>query len=299
MLDTAPFLDLPSNRTCTKKIASIGALLCEQGRLTQDNIEQVLRVQKVQQVRFGAAAQQLGLLTAADVEQALAQQFHALCLTPGQGAFAAQLVAAYDPFGSAAETLRGMRSQLLAKGFGEKFKTLAITGVEDRNDNNDNNANSLLAANLAVMFAQLDKKVVLIDANLRSERQQQIFKTNRGPGLADILADRAGINAVTPVDGLPGLSLLTAGTPAPNPAELLGRGAFRELHAALLQKFDLVILDTCGFGANGEALALAHEIDGAVISVQCDHTRRDDLAVIAARMTQAGIDVVGTVLLHR
>ena len=295
MLDTAPFLDLPANRTRTKKTASIGALLFERGRLTQDNIEQVLRVQKAQQVRFGTAAQQLGLLTAADVEHALAQQFHALCLAPGQGAFAAQLVAAYDPLGSTADSLRGMRSHLLAKGYGANRKTLAITGGDD----GQGHGNSLLAANLAVLFAQLDKQVVLIDANLRAERQQTIFNANRSAGLADILADRAGMNAVAPVDGLPGLSLLVAGTLAPNPAELLGRGAFRELHAALLQKFDLVIIDTCGFGANGEALALARDIDGAIISAQCDHTRCDDLSAIAARMTQAGIDVLGTVLLNR
>ncbi len=292
MLDTPPFLDEPVSPQRASNVANIGSILLEQGYLTRENIEQILRLQKAQPVRFGVAAQHLGLLTADDVEQVLAQQFNSPKLPLGQGGSLPELVAAFDPHGAAADILRGIRSQLLVQGLADQRKTLAIVGVDDER------GNSLLAANLAIMFSQLNKKIVLIDANLRSERQQVIFNVPRGYGLADVLAGRAGIDALIEMADLPGLSLLVAGTLAPNPAELLGRGVFRQLHVALLQRFDLVFIDSCGFGAQGEALALARQIDGAVISARMDQTRCHDVALTGARLRQAGIEVLGSVLLH-
>ena len=291
MVEAPSFSGESATRLRAKNVGNIGSILLEQGTLTKENIEQILRLQKAQQLRFGIAAQHLGLLTAEDVEQVLAQQFHSICLTPGQGGFAADLVAAFDPYGAAAENLRGLRSQLLLQGIADQRKTIAIVGVDDEP------GNSLLAANLAIMFLQLNKKIVLIDANLRSERQQAIFNTRRGHGLADVLAGRAGVDALIEVADLPGLSLLIGGTIAPNPAELLGRGVFKDLHAALLQRFDLIIIDSCGFGATGEAFACARQIDAAVISARMDQTRCRDVTVTGTRLRHAGIEVLGSVLL--
>jgi chain length determinant protein tyrosine kinase EpsG len=291
MLDTPPFLDLPSTSPQAKKVAKIGNVLLALGSLTQENIDQVLRLQKVQRVRFGIAAQHLGLLTAEEVDQALAQQFHFVGLAPGQGELAPELFAAYAPFSLAADVVRGIRSQLLAQGYAQQGKTIAIVGIDE------DEGNSLLVANLAVMFSQINKKTLLIDANLRAERQQTIFKTTSGHGLADVLAHRAGIETIKPVDLFPGLFLLAAGTIAPNPAELLGRGAFRELHFALLQKFDVILIDTCGFSVNGEAVALAGQIDGAIVSARAGHTRCCEIALTAERLAQAGVAVIGSVLL--
>ena len=291
-------LEIPTSSggpaTCLREsnVANIGSILLEQGTLTRENIEQILRLQKAQQLRFGIAAQHLGFLTADDVDQVLAQQFHSTCLLPGQDEFAPELVAAFDPYGAAADSLRSIRSQLVLQGIGDQRKTIAIVGIDD------DQGNSLLAANLAVMFSQLNKRVVLIDANLRSERQKAIFNTRRGSGLADVLAERAGVEALMQIEALPGLSLLIAGTTAPNPAELLGRGGFRELHATLLQRFDLIVIDSCGFGTTGEALALAYQIDAAIISARKDHTRCREAASTATRMRQAGIEVLGSVLLR-
>lgn len=291
MLNSPPFHELPATRARAGKAASIGSILLEQGRMTKENVEQVLRLQKTQNIRFGTAAQSLGLLTETDVEQALAQQFDFTCLAPGEGDFALELVAAYAPVGAAAEALRGIRSQLIVQGVGAQRKTVAVVGV-------DNEAgNSLLAANLAVMFAQLNKKTVLVDANLCSSRQQTIFNTGHGPGLADVLADRADLDALVTFTQLPHLSLLPAGTPAPNPADLLGRGAFRELHAALAQEFDLILIDSCGFSAQGEALPLAPQIEAAILTTCTGQTRMRELTHAAARLKQAGVDIAGTVLL--
>lgn len=276
---------------CAKNVGNIGSILLEQGYLTQENIEQILRLQKAQQLRFGIAAQHLGFLTADNVEQVLAQQFNSPYLPTGQGGLAHDLVAAFDPCGTTANILRGIRSRLVLQGFADQRKTIAMVGVDDEL------GNSLLAANLAIMFSQLNKKIVLVDANLRSERQQVIFNTRRGPGLADVLAGRAGTDALIEMADLPGLSLLIAGTIAPNPAELLGRGVFKDLYAALLQRFDLIVIDSCGFGATGEAFALARQIDAAIITARMDQTRSQDVTATGARLRQAGIEVLGSVLL--
>lgn len=93
--------------------SSIGGLLLESGKITPENAERVLRMQKELGIRFGEAAQRLGLITEADIEQVLAQQFNYPYLQRGTGAFSDKLIAAYEPFGQQVETLRAIRSQLM------------------------------------------------------------------------------------------------------------------------------------------------------------------------------------------
>src|SRR5690606_25165168 len=93
------------------------------------------------------------------------------------------LLAALDPFGCYSEALRSLRSELLLHWFGSKRHTLAITSPSARGDH------SVLAANLAIAFSQLGERTILVDANLRTPRQRELFGVTNDFGLVDILRE--------------------------------------------------------------------------------------------------------------
>ena len=85
---------------------------------------------------------------------------------------------------------------------------------------------SFIAANLAIVFSQLGERTLLVDADLRTPSQQDLFKLGNNGGLSGLMANRVGSDAITRVPPLPGLYVLPAGAVPPNPQELLGRPAF-------------------------------------------------------------------------
>src|SRR5574340_357997 len=147
--------------------ANIGKLLQEAGKLKPQDMERVLKLQQEQNLRFGEAAQKLGLVTEADIRQALSQQFEYPYFPAAEASLNSELTAATAPYSKEAEALRSVRSELLLRWFNEGHKTLAIGSSRA-----DEGA-SYLAANLAVLFAQMGRKVLLIDANMRQPRQHR------------------------------------------------------------------------------------------------------------------------------
>jgi chain length determinant protein tyrosine kinase EpsG len=173
--------------------ANIGKLLQDAGKLKPQDMERVLKLQQEQNLRFGEAALKLGLVTEADIQQALSLQFEYPYIPAAEASLSPELTAATAPYSKEAEALRSVRSALLLRWFHDGRKTLAIGSARA------NEGASYLAANLAVLFAQMGRKVLLIDANMRQPRQHDIFNLGNGMGLSDILAERVpGAGAQSP-----------------------------------------------------------------------------------------------------
>jgi protein-tyrosine kinase len=272
--------------------SSMGRILLDMGKITAEDAERILRRQKESDMRFGEAALSLGLISEAEIQQVLARQFDYPYLPAGQGDFAEQLVAAYQPFSPQVETLRAIRSQLMLRWFAGGRKTLAIASV------NPGEGASLFAANLAVVFSQLGEHTLLIDANLRQPRQHQIFNLPGKQGLSDILAGRADLSAIAKVNSFVDLSILPAGTLPPNPQELLSRPAFSDLSARLAAQFDVVIYDVSAFSAGADALAIAARAGGVLLVARKNTSNLADLSVVAAQLARTGAEVVGSVLVE-
>jgi protein-tyrosine kinase len=273
-----------------RRDANMGRLLIDQGKLTLEQVESVRLLQKEEGLRFGEAAKRLGLITEADIQQVLAHQFDYPYLQEGQGSYSPSLMAAYQPFSAEVETLRSVRSQLMLRWFGNGHKTLAIAGI------NPGDGTSLMAANLAVVFSQLGQQTLLVDANLRTPRQHEIFNLVSGHGLADILAGRAGLEMLAMTDAFMDLSLLPAGSRVPNPQELINRASFGVMHETLCQRFDIVLYDTPAFASAADALMVAARAGGVLLVIRKDHTRTADLTRFCDQLRRSGTEVVGTVL---
>jgi protein-tyrosine kinase len=279
----------------------IGALLQQAGKLTADGIERVLRTQQESGLRFGACAMRLGLVDQEDVDAAIARQFAYPVAARDHSALTPQLVAAFHPASAQGDTLRAIRSQLLLRWFGSGRHALAVSGVES------GEASSVLVANLALVFAQLGQRTLLVDTNLRQGIQHTLFGLHPDggvlhrrsfPGLADILAGRAGLDAIRHVSGFPSLSLLGAGTVPPNPQELLERPNFAAFHNQLGKLYDVVLYDVAPTSHGAEALAVAAHAGAALLVAKKDRTPIAALKRMAQHMAAAKVVVIGSVLVE-
>jgi chain length determinant protein tyrosine kinase EpsG len=272
---------------------TMGAILIDAGRLSPSDADRIALHQQNTDLRFGEAGVELGLLTEADILYALSLQFDYPFLQPGGSRpISAEVVAAYKPFSPEGERLRALRSQLQLRWFDEGSRNTSLAVVSSGRGE----GRSHLAANLAVTFAQLGQRTLLIDGNLRAPRQHKLFKIENQVGLSSLLAGRMQDQVVTFVHGIPGLAVLPAGPAPPNPAELLSRPVFSRILEQSRSSFDVVLVDTPAFESGVDA-ALLSRAAGAALSLARTHaTRAQDYQASMAAMVERGVYIVGSVL---
>lgn len=235
---------------------SIGDIIAEANKLTAEQVERILVHQKSHGLRFGEAAVSLGLAKGEDVLWALSQQFHYPYAAGGGPAPSDELVLAAKPFSDQAEAFRVLRSQINMKLYAADAPRRALAVISP----NDGDGKTFFAANLAIAFSQLGGRTLLVDADMRSPRQHQVFGLDSSSGLSGILSGRSESNVIRPIRDLPSLFVMPVGTLPPNPTELVERPAFALLMRELVSKFDHVIVDTP---------AAVHGADYAVIAARC------------------------------
>lgn len=273
----------------------LGDLLVQLGKLKQLDVARILITQDEKNIAFGEAAKRLGLVSELDIQQALAQQFDypylhkSNELTAGKKLSQA-LFAAYAPFSEKGEILRNLRSQLLMRWFDKGNRTLAITSVDAADKSSE------LAANLAIIFSQLGKKTLIIDANLRQPKQHQLFNLDNKLGLSNKLINRATTDSIAQIAEFSNLSVLTAGSLAPNPTELLERANFAALLEELCATYEVVIVDTAPFSVGSDAITVAMRAKGMLPTVTKDASRLEDIQLFIRQSKIAGIEAVGFVL---
>ena len=275
---------------------NMGDTFVASGRLRPEDLQRILDSQAANQTPFGEAAIALKLLTKADIDQALSQQFDYAYLSPADTRLSPELVAAYKPFSAASENLRAVRSQLMLRWFnGDPLrKVLAVVSPSA------NEGRSFVAANLAIVFAQQGQLTLLIDADLRAQPergQHALFKLGRGAGLSAMLADRATLaEAAQPVPSLSHLVVLPAGAVPPNPQELLGRPSFCQLLQLAAEQFDVVLIDTPAGTSYADAELIAARAGAALLVARKNTTLLPQATQLAQRLQDSGVALVGSVL---
>jgi chain length determinant protein tyrosine kinase EpsG len=271
---------------------AIGSILVEQGRIGQQDVEEIQRFATQSNIRFGDAALQLNLLTQNDIDVALAQQFnYPLLARGGKSGVADDVVAAYMPQCELVEPLRALRSQLTRRwvnGVGRRILAITSPGRGE--------GRSWLAANLATVFAQMGERVLLIDADMRHPRQDYLFNINNSVGLSALLTGRAGREIVSRIHPQLRLFVLPAGLRPPNPQELLGRPVFEVVLTSFAEQYDLVILDTPATSEAADAQILAARAGAALIIARRNYTLHAELSEAMQNFVQSGVGVLGSVL---
>jgi protein-tyrosine kinase len=155
---------------------------------------------------------------------------------------------------------------------------------------------SYITANLAVLFSQLGKRTLLIDADLRRPRQHEIFGVSPRVGLSTILSGRAGREAVIEIDSIPGLAVLPAGALPPNPQELLARPGLPRLISALRSHYEVILIDTPPADACADAATVAARAGAALVLACRDRSSVPRIAGLADDLREFGVTIVGAVL---
>ena len=271
---------------------SIGDLLRESRKLSDAQVEQILLYQREHDIRFGEAAVALNLVSNDDVVWALSQQFH-YPYVPGERTSNPELIVAANPFSDEAEAFRELRSQLMMG---------AMTGEEPRRalavlSPNIGDGKTYLAANLAIAFSQLGGRTLLVDADMRTPRQQSIFGIGHPmAGLSGVLSGRAEQNVIIQIPDLPSLYLLPAGAVPPNPLELVQRPAFGLLISELLSKFDFVVVDTPANAHGADARVIAAKCGAALVMGRKDKSRMAPMDKLLKSLGKSAVKVAGVVM---
>ena len=270
----------------------IGDALISHAKLKHEDVERIIDLQKSKNILFGDAAIKLGLINESDLNKVLSQQFdYSYSYSDAESHQLNEvLIAAHTPFSEEVEKLRSLRGQLLMRWFDQGNKTLAITsaGVED--------GASQVAANLAIVFSQLNKKTLLIDANLRESVQHKLFNVETKLGLSNILANKQGSYQLTRPQSLPNLSILTAGTKVPNPQELLSRIDFAELLSDLEINYDIILLDTSPLNLASDVLTVVSKAKAAIIVARKDYTLATEIQHLNQQLNLTGAQIIGSIL---
>ncbi|HET9440831.1 MAG TPA: polysaccharide biosynthesis tyrosine autokinase [Longimicrobiales bacterium] len=195
-----------------------------------------------------------------------------------------------DEQGLGAEAYRKLRTNLRFVR-AERPRAIAVTSPSPEE------GKSVTAANLALAIAQQGQTVLIVDADLRRPVQHEIFEMERAPGLSDALVGLVQpLAAAQPYQAMPNVYVMTCGTEAPNPAELLGSESFVRFLHQMLEKFDTVIIDTPPVNLVTDAAVIGSVCDGVLIVAEAGRTDRSVLANAVNELRHARGSVLGIVL---
>lgn len=167
-------------------------------------------------------------------------------------------------------------------------KTFAVTSARP------SEGKSLTASNIAVSYAMLGKKVILIDADVRKPTQRRLWKIHTKVGLCDFLARICKLE-LAKVKDLP-LWIVCTGTIPPNPSELLSSDRMRRFVEECAKNYDYVIIDTPPINTVADAQIISTYVDGVVLVVKSGSTTTDELHAAIEAVQRAGGNVCGVVL---
>ncbi len=152
---------------------------------------------------------------------------------------------------------------------------------------------STVSANLAISFSKMEKRVLLIDCDLRRPNVHNIFKIENKVGLSNIIGKMVEFDNAVMRDVLPNLDIILSGTIPPNPSELMCSAYFIELIERLRNEYDYIIFDTPPIGVVADALLLKDLIAGFVVVVRERSTTHGDLQNLIDSIKLADSKVLG------
>ena len=201
------------------------------------------------------------------------------------------LSAATDQRSSAAEAYRGLRTHVLFSMPDVEHKRLLVTSAFPRE------GKSTIAANLAVAIARTDRRVWIIDSDMRRPALWRWFESAGSPGLAGLLAGQADVDSVVRPTVEPNLWYVESGPNAPNPAELLGSQRMARLMERARTEADVVLMDSPPILPVTDAEVIAAQaVDGVLLVVKAGQTSRRALVLVRKRLERVGAKLVGAVL---
>jgi protein-tyrosine kinase len=203
------------------------------------------------------------------------------------------LITIEDPKSPISEQYRTIRTNVQFSFVDKTMRSLMVTSA------GPGEGKSTTTANLAIVFAQQGKKVLLIDADLRKPTVHYTFRLNNYTGLTNVLTNSAPLLPSCQETSVENLYVLTSGPIPPNPAELLSSKAMEQCMQQLYNEFDLLIFDTPPVLAVTDSQILANQCDGTILVIESGGTEIEAAVKAKELLEAANAKLLGVVLNKR
>jgi receptor protein-tyrosine kinase len=219
-----------------------------------------------------------------------AQGGTALIVRQGVAKLSSALIHARDADSERNEKIRALRTDLmLLNGSAQRGNVFALVGP------GRGEGRSQLCAELAIAFAQLGRRTLLVDADLRHPRQHVLFTADNQWGLAQTLA-LGEPPYLHGVEGVPELVVLTSGAMPPNPLELVSNRRFERLITELRRQYDFIVIDTPAVSLYADALQVATVAQRVVVVSRTEATSFKSMKDMLRRLAVTESKILGAVI---
>lgn len=203
------------------------------------------------------------------------------------------LITVHKPKSPISEQYRTIRTNLEFTAVDDDLQTMVITSASS------GEGKSTTSSNLAVVYAQQGKQVLLVDCDMRRPTAHFTFRVSNGIGLSTVLAKKTTVEKATHSTQIENLDLIAAGPIPPNPSELLSSKMMDRVLEELRANYDIIILDAPPMMQVADTRLLARKVDGVVLVVGCDKSDRQMVVKAKEQLTLAEAHILGVVLNKR
>ncbi|ERG67709.1 MULTISPECIES: CpsD/CapB family tyrosine-protein kinase [Exiguobacterium] len=204
-----------------------------------------------------------------------------------------ELITVLKPKSPISEQYRTIRTNLEFTAVDDELQTMVITSASS------GEGKSTTSSNLAVVYAQQGKRVLLVDCDMRRPTAHFTFRLSNGIGLSTVLAKKTTVEKAIHSTQIENLDLIAAGPIPPNPSELLSSKMMDRVLEELKTNYDIIILDAPPMMQVADTRLLARKVDGVVLVVGCDKSDRQMVVKAKEQLTLAEAHILGVVLNKR
>jgi tyrosine-protein kinase Etk/Wzc len=180
------------------------------------------------------------------------------------------IIAHLDPKSPVAEAYRVVRTNINMASFEDDTKTILLSSP------GPGEGKTTTISNLGITYANLGRKTLIVDADLRKPRIHTVFSLDNSEGMVQVLVqDRKPMEVIKPHEDIENLFILTSGGVPPNPSELLGSKKMKAVINILKENFDVILFDTPPFTAVTDPVMLAKEVDKNFLVVKAGQTNKN------------------------
>ena len=194
------------------------------------------------------------------------------------------------PQSNISEAYRTIRTGIEFSNLDKDLKIICITSSKK------DEGKTTVLSNLGVSFAKIDRKVLLIDADLRNPSISKMFDTSNTQGLMDILLGKRNIQDCVKKTKQENLYILTGGTIPPNPAEVLSSKKMSEFIESIKDEYDYIFIDSPPVGVVSDASIISAYSDGVIFVVGANEVDSNLAKIAKERLDSVKANIVGVIL---
>jgi len=275
-----------------RRAVRLGDTLRAMGLINERQSRRITAAQKKTGRPFGELAVRFGFIKPGDVQAALGLQFGFLRDGEGPLHIPEELTILRRPQSTEAEKIRLMRTRLLTSCEPALLKTVAVIAAGPEAQA----AATSVAANLAAAFAQLHRKVLLLDANLRTPELSGFFDTGNAPCFTEAIRKHARFDDVVTPSIVNRLDILATSKPSVHPQVLLADQGFDQILARAKRSYDSTFLLSSAFGSIADGHFVWQKSSGAIIVAKKNHTREATLKKLSTILFDLDTTIIGSIL---